>query len=127
MSLRHPLGSPKLGVLVVQVSHRLDKFLNIQDCIEKSLEIKFAMKSTLKRLKGLENLKSPWILPFTGGLNTVFGYLNQYIIVVPLYGAAYAAPNKGNTVLYYFFQLISSVMQSSILKVEFQCVKQYFS
>ena len=25
---------------------------------------------------------------------------NEYKIVVPLFGAAYAAPNKGNTILY---------------------------
>ena len=25
---------------------------------------------------------------------------NKYIIVVPLFGAAYAAPNKGTTILY---------------------------
>ena len=71
----------------VQGLHRLEKYLNIQDCLEKSLKIKFA-------------LKSPCILPFTGGFNTVFGDLNQYKIVVPLFGAAYAAPNKGNTILY---------------------------
>ena len=47
-------------------------------------------------------LKSPWILPFKGGFNTVFGYLNQYKFVVSLFGAAYAAPNKGTTILYLF-------------------------
>ena len=26
--------------------------------------------------------------------------INQYKIVVPLFGAAYAAPNKGTTILY---------------------------
>ena len=33
---------------------RLTKYLNIQDCLEKSLKIKFALKSTGKTLKGLE-------------------------------------------------------------------------
>ena len=33
-------------------------------------------------------LKSPWVLPFTGGFNSVFGDLNQYKIVIPLFGAA---------------------------------------
>ena len=47
-------------------------------------------------------LKSPWILPFTGGFNTDFWDLNQYKIVVPLFGAAYAAPKKGTTILYSF-------------------------
>ena len=50
--------------------------------------------------KHLKTLKSPWILPFTGGFNTVFGDLNHNKIVVPLFGAAYAAPNKGTTILY---------------------------
>ena len=29
----------------LQVSHRLEKYLNIQECLEKSLKIKFALKS----------------------------------------------------------------------------------
>ena len=37
-----------------QGSHRLEKYLNIQDCLEKSLKIKFALKSTGKTLKDLE-------------------------------------------------------------------------
>ena len=31
---------------IPQDSHRLEKYLNIQDCLEKSLKIKFALKST---------------------------------------------------------------------------------
>ena len=74
----------------------LEKYLNIQDCLEKSLKIKFALKSSWKTLKGLE--KS---LNFTifRGFSTVFGDLNQYKIVVPLFGAAYATQNKGITIL----------------------------
>ena len=34
--------------------HRLEKYLNIQDCPEKSMKIKFALKSTWKTLKGFE-------------------------------------------------------------------------
>ena len=49
----------------------------MQDCLEKPLKIKFVL--------------------FIGGFNT-FGDLNQYKIVVPLFGAAYAAPNKGTTI-----------------------------
>ena len=37
-----------------QGSHRLEKYLNIQDCLEKSLKIRFALKSTGKTCKGLE-------------------------------------------------------------------------
>ena len=59
-------------------------------------------------------LECPWILPFTGWFNTVFGELNHYKIEVPLFGAAYAAPNKGTTILYRFSKtIISLVMDSS--------------
>ena len=35
------------GVMsLIQGSHRREKYLNIQDCLEKSLKIKFALKST---------------------------------------------------------------------------------
>ena len=54
--------------------------------------------------KVLENhskaLKNPWILLFSVWLITVDRNLNQYKIVVPLFGAAYAAPNIATTVLY---------------------------
>ena len=49
-----------------------------------------------KSFKGLE------ILLFSVGLNIVDRDLNQYKIAVPLFGAAYAAPNKGTTILYLF-------------------------
>ena len=32
--------------IISQGSHWLEKYLNIQDCLEKSLKIKFALKST---------------------------------------------------------------------------------
>ena len=66
------------------------KYLNIQDCHEKSLKIEFALKVLEKHSKAL---KRPWILPFARGFNTDFEGLNQYKIVMPLFGAAYAAPN----------------------------------
>ena len=34
--------------------HRLEKYLNLKGFLEKSLKIKFALKSTGKFLKGLE-------------------------------------------------------------------------
>ena len=34
------------------------------------------------------------------GINTVYRDLNQNKTVVPLFGAANAAPNKGTTILY---------------------------
>ena len=76
-----------------QGSHRLEKYLKLQDWLEKSLKIKLALKSTWKTLKGLE--KS---LNFT--IYRRIQHCLQYKIVVPLFGAAYAAPNKGATILY---------------------------
>ena len=35
----------KLYTFISQGLHRLEKYLNIQDCLEKSLKIKFALKS----------------------------------------------------------------------------------
>ena len=59
----------------------------------------FALKSTWKTLQSLE--KS---LNFTiyRRIQYCFGDLNQYKIVVPLFGAAYAAPNIGTAILYLF-------------------------
>ena len=37
-----------------QGSHRLEKYLNIQDCLEKSLKVRFVLKSIWKTLKNLE-------------------------------------------------------------------------
>ena len=82
---------------ICQGSHRLEKYLNIQGYLEKSLKITFTLKSTWKTHRGLEKSLN---LPFTGGFNSVFGDLNQYKIVVPLFGAAYAVPNKGLPILY---------------------------
>ena len=58
----------------LQGSHRLEKYVNIQDCLEKSLKIKFALKSTWKTLKGLEkSLNST----FYKMIQQFFGDLNQ--------------------------------------------------
>ena len=39
---------------LLQGSHRLEKFLNLEGLLEKSLKIKSALKSTGKSLEGLE-------------------------------------------------------------------------
>ena len=39
------------NVYFYQGSHSFEKYLNIQDCLEKSSKIKFALKSTGKTLK----------------------------------------------------------------------------
>ena len=109
--LRHNDGNQNqdktvLSLFGAQGSHRLEKYLNIQDCLENSLKLKFALKSTWKK-KHSKALKSPWILTFTGGFNSDFGVLNQYKIVAPLFGAAYAAPNKGTEIYTNYLKLIS--------------------
>ena len=44
----------------LQGSHRLEKYLNLEGFLEKSLKIKSALKSTGKSLKSLEkSLSSP--------------------------------------------------------------------
>ena len=58
-----------------------------------------ALKSTGKSLKSLEKSLNSTIFFRTG---TEDRDLNQYKIVVPLFGAAYAAPNIGTTILYQF-------------------------
>ena len=75
------------------------KYLNLDGLLEKSFKIKSALKS-IRLENHSKALKSPWILLFSVGLNTVDRDLNQYKIVVPLFGAAYAAPNKSKTILY---------------------------
>ena len=55
-----------MGVVkILQDSHRLEKYLNIQDCLEKSLHIKFALKSTGKSIKGLEKSLNSTIFCWT--------------------------------------------------------------
>ena len=44
-----------IGITGLQGSHRLEKFLNIQDCLEKSLKIKFALKVLKKHSKALKS------------------------------------------------------------------------
>ena len=80
---------------ISQGSLRLKKYLNIQDCLEKSLKIKVALKNTLKGLEKSFNFTICKRIQ-----HSVFLGLNQYKIVVPLFGAAYAAPNKGTIILH---------------------------
>ena len=90
-----------------QCLHMLEKYLDIQVCLEKSMKIKFSLKSTLRTLKCLK--KS---LNFTidRRIQLCFGDLNQFKIVVPVFGAAYAAPNTCTTISNNYLKLISLVM-----------------
>ena len=47
--------------MVLQGLHRFEKYLNLEDFLEKSLEIKYALKSTGKSLKGLEKSLNSFI------------------------------------------------------------------
>ena len=85
-------------LFVTQNSHRLEKYLNLEGYLEKSLKIKSDMKKTWKHSKAL---KSPWILLFTVVFSTVDKDLNQYNFL--LFGAAYAAPDIGTTIYNIFF------------------------
>ena len=87
-----------------KVLQRLEKYLNLEGFLEKSLKIKFTLKSTEKSLKCLE--KSLNYTIFSVVLNTVYSNLNQYKIVVPLY--------RNN-----FSVLMSPLTQSSISEVKF--------
>ena len=65
-------------------------------------------------------LKSPWILPFTGGFNRFFLDLNQYKIVVP-YSVQHNMLHQIKAPQFYtnFLKLISLVMDSGTSEVEF--------
>ena len=60
--------------MLPQGSHRLEKYLNLEGFLEKSLKIKFALKSTGKSLKNLEKSVNSTI--FSVGLSTVDRDLN---------------------------------------------------
>ena len=82
--------------IVNQGSHRLEKYWNLGGFLVKSLKINSALNSTGKSLKSLEKSLYSSI---SVGLSTVDRDLNQYKIVVPILGAAYAAPNIGTAIL----------------------------
>ena len=44
----------RLNIFILHGSHRLEKYLNLEGFLEKSLKIKSALKSTRKSLKSLE-------------------------------------------------------------------------
>ena len=50
------------GRFSIQGSHRLEKYLNLEDSLEKSLKIKSALKSTGKSLKSHEKSLNSTIL-----------------------------------------------------------------
>ena len=95
---------------MVHGSHRLKKYLNIQDYLEKSLKIKFALKSTVKTLKGLEK-----------SLNfTIYRRIQHCLLRSK---SVYAAPIKALQFYTNFLKLISLVIQSSISEVYIKPLK----
>ena len=99
-------------IYFIQGLHRLKKYLNLEGFLEKSLKIKSALKNT-------GALKSPWILLFSVGLSTVDRDLDQYKIVVPLFGAALVHQIKAQQFYTNSLVLSSTLSQSSISEVEF--------
>ena len=97
MPMRGPPFLPKLRKLgqSYQVLHKLEKYLNIQDCHENKICLEKYLKNTQRPCKFLEyyHLQED---------STRFGGLNQYKIMVPLFGAAYAASNKDTIILHLF-------------------------
>ena len=85
---------------MVQGSHRLEKYLNLEGFLKKSLKIKYALKSTGKLHKGLEKAFNSSI--FFVEINTDDRDLDQ-IKLLCLYLVQQnfnVAPNKGTTILY---------------------------
>ena len=56
---------PRLKLACAQGSHRLEKYLNLEGLLEKSLEIKSALKSPGKSFKGLEKTLNSTIFCMT--------------------------------------------------------------
>ena len=88
----------------------LEKYLNLEGFLENSMKIKSAFrKKTGKSLKSLE--KSLYSTIFVG-LSTVDRDLNQHKLVVPLFNAAYAAPNilndLRNLTIFTCFKLVNN-------------------
>ena len=104
-------------VYVIPGSHRLEKYLNLEGFFKSPWKLNLPWKVLENHSKAL---KSPWILLFSVGLNSVDRDLNQYKIDVPLFSAAYAAPNIGTTILYYCnFPVLMSPLSSIISEVDF--------
>ena len=97
--------------------YRLEKYLNSEGFLEKSLKIKSTFKSNVENHS--KALKSPGILHFSVGLSTVDRDLNHYKIAVSIFGAAYAAANKGKTIYTNFLVIMPQLSQSSFSEEEF--------
>ena len=100
----------------LQGLHRLEKYLNLDGLLEKSLKIKYALKNSGKSHKGIEK---SLIFLFSVVINTVDRDLNQNKTVVPLFGAANAAPNKGTAFAKLIYSTNFPLSQSNISEVEF--------
>ena len=61
----YSLQNWKCAKFNLQGSHRLEKYLNLEDFLEKYLKIKSGLKSTGKSLKGLEKSFNSTIFRWT--------------------------------------------------------------
>ena len=83
------LSVPVLSPAYLKINYNADEALVSITWLALKKKIMGSLDKSLK-------IKS---LIFSVGINIVYRDLNQYKSVVPLFGAAYAAPNKGTTVL----------------------------
>ena len=67
--VKHSTTEPLHAHVMEQGSHRLEKYLNFEGFLEKSLKVKSALKSTIRNLS--KALKGHWILRFSVGLSIV--------------------------------------------------------
>ena len=102
--------------LLAQGSYRLEKYLNIQDYLEKSLKIKLCLEKYLKNTHSIENSLN---FTFYRTINTVFGDPNQYKLVCLYLVQHMLHQIKSPQFHTNFLKLISLEMQSSISKIEF--------
>ena len=100
--------APLLFLIAYSVAHMLEKYLNLEGFLEKSLKNKSALKSTGKSLKVFE------FYHLQEDSTVFFGDLNHYQMVQHMLHQIKAPPFYTN-----FLKLISLVMDSSISEVEF--------
>ena len=99
-----------------QGSHRLVKYLNLEGFLEKSLTIKYAMKSIGKLHKGLEKSLNSSV---SVGINTDDRDLNQIKLLCLYLVQQMLHQIKAQQFFTNFLALISPLSQSSISEREF--------
>ena len=96
--------------------HRLEKYLNLEGFLEKSLKIKYALESTGKLHKGFEKSLNSF---FSVGINTDNRDLNQIKLLCLYLMQQMLHQIKAQQFHTNFLVLISPLSQSNISEVEF--------